>query len=197
MSNTSEKAMLGDPAPLGLSAFAITTFLLSFANAGLLPASTVAVVMPLAFTYGGITQLITGAFEMRKGNTFGFTAFTSYGAFWIFYAMLVFLKFAGIINPPASAVGMALILWGVFSLYMWIPTLNMNLTLTMTFFFLWLTFFSLGGGDLAGNSSLTQVGGYLGFLTAGFAAYTSFAIVTNSVMGSNTLPLGPRVIKRT
>jgi succinate-acetate transporter protein len=92
---------------------------------------------------------------------------------------------------------MALILWGVFSLYMWIPTLNMNLTLTMTFFFLWLTFFSLGVGDLAGNSSLTQVGGYLGFLTAGFAAYTSFAIVTNSVMGSNTLPLGPRVIKRT
>jgi succinate-acetate transporter protein len=193
-SSPTEKALLADPAPLGLAAFAFTTFLLSFANAGLLPATTAAVVMPLAFAYGGLGQLITGVFEMRKGNTFGFTAFSSYGAFWLFYALLVLFKSMGIINPPAIAIGTALILWGIFTFYMWIPTLTINLSLTLTFLFLWLAFFVLGAGDITGNTSLTQLGGYIGFLTAGFAAYTSFAIVTNSVVGPDTIPLGPKIL---
>jgi succinate-acetate transporter protein len=196
MSTISEKALLADPAPLGLAAFAITTFLLSFANAGLVPASTVAVVMPLALTYGGITQLIVGGFEMRKGNTFGFTAFTSYGAFWLFYALLVLLKMVGIIDPPATALGLALVLWGIFSLWMWIPTLSMNLALMLTFLFLWITFFALGSGDLLGNLNMTRLGGYLGLITAGFASYTSFAIITNSVMGSIRVPLGSKILVR-
>jgi succinate-acetate transporter protein len=196
MSSTSEKALMADPAPLGLAAFAFTTFLLSFSNAGFLPSTTAVVVMPLAFAYGGLGQVITGLFEMRKGNTFGFTAFSSYGAFWLFYALLVLLKSIGIINPPAIAIGTALVLWGMFTFYMWIPTLTMNLSLNLTFLFLWLAFFILGAGDITGNISFTQVGGYIGFLTAGFAAYTSFAIVTNSVIGPVTIPLGPKILSK-
>lgn len=192
----SEKALVADPAPLGLAAFAFTTFLLSFMNAGFLPSSTAQVVVPLAVFYGGLGQLLAGVFEMRKGNTFGFTAFSSYGAFWLFYALLVLLKSMNIINPPPAAIGVALILWGFFTLYMWIPAMFASLSLNLTFLFLWLTFFVLGTGDLTGNSLLTTIGGYLGFATAFFAAYTSFAIVTNSVVGPRTLPLGPGMRRR-
>ena len=186
-----EKALTADPAPLGLAAFAFTTFLLSFKNAGFLPASTANIVMPLAFAYGGFCQILTGAFEMRKGNTFGFTAFTSYGAFWMFYALVVLFASAGLITIPDAALGTALILWGFFTLYMWIPAMTASLTLNLTFLFLWLAFFFLGAGAVYGNTLVTNIGGYLGFLTAFFASYTSFAIVTNSVVGPGTIPLGP------
>jgi succinate-acetate transporter protein len=186
-----ERALLADPAPLGLAGFAFTTFLLSFDNSGLLPASTAMVVMPLAFAYGGFAQIITGAYEMRKGNTFGFTAFTSYGAFWMFYALLVLFASLGIITIPDAALGTALILWGFFTLYMWIPAMTTNLTLNLTFLFLWIAFFLLGAGALESSTLLTHLGGYVGFLTAFFAAYTSFAAVTNSVVGAGTIPTGP------
>ncbi len=193
MSATSmgEKALTADPAALGLAGFAFTTFLLSFQNAGLLPASTASIVMPLAFAYGGFAQIMTGSFEMRKGNTFGFTAFTSYGSFWMFYAIVVLLASLNVITIPAAALGTALILWGFFTLYMWIPAMTTNLTLNLTFLFLWLAFFFLGAGAVSGNMMITHIGGYLGFLTAFFAAYTSFAVVTNSVVGAGTIPVGP------
>jgi succinate-acetate transporter protein len=191
----SEKALLADPAPLGLAAFAFTTFLLSFKNAGLLPASTVAVVMPLAFAYGGLAQLMTGVFEMKKGNTFGFTAFTSYGSFWLFYAMLVLFAFTGVIDLAVlgTAIGAALVLWGILTLYLWIPATTISLSHNLVFLFLWITFFVLGAGDLMANGTATQIGGYLGIVTAACAAYTSFAIVTNSVVGKGTIPLGPAI----
>jgi len=190
MSVATDKALAADPASLGLAAFAFTTFLLSFANAGLLPAATVDVLLPLALAYGGLCQLLTGVFEMRKGNTFGFTAFCSYGAFWLFYALLVLLASMKVITPISSAVGATLILWGIFTLYMWIPSTTINRALSLVFLFLWITFFVLGVGDLYGIPSLTTIGGYLGIITASLAAYTSFAIVTNSVIGPGTIPLG-------
>ncbi len=191
---------MADPAPLGLAAFAFTTFLLSFANAGWLPASTALIVMPLAMFYGGTMQVIAGAFEMRKGNTFGFTAFSSYGAFWWFYAVVVLLgPTMGLIplGQLTAALGASLILWGLLTLYLWVPAMFANLSLNMTFLFLWLAFFALGAGNLVNGGTgtmaadLTVLGGYFGLLTAFFAAYTSFAIVTNSVVGVGTLPLGP------
>jgi len=192
----SEKALLADPAPLGLAAFAFTTFLLSFANAGLLdPATTVPVVLPLAFAYGGLAQLMTGVFEMKKGNTFGFTAFTSYGSFWLFYALLVLFGFTGIVSLAAvkTAIGTSLILWGLLTLYLWIPAMTVSMSHNLVFLGLWITFFLLGAGDLTGNLTITHAGGYLGILTAIFAAWTSFAIVTNSVVGKGTIPLGPPI----
>lgn len=195
MSTTSmgEKALLADPASLGLAGFSFTTFLLSFQNAGILSASTAQIVMPLAFAYGGFAQLATGMFEMRKGNTFGFTAFTSYGCFWMFYALIVLFSSLNIITISAVALGTALILWGFFTLYMWIPAMTANLTINLTFLFLWLAFFLLGAGAVWGNMTITHLGGYAGFLTAFFAAYTSFAVVTNSVVGPGTIPVGPGI----
>ena len=100
--------------------------------------------MPLAFSYGGFAQLLTGAFEMRRGNTFGFTAFTSYGSFWFFYGLLVFFSYLKIITIPVHALGIALILWGLFTLYMWANAMRLNLALNMTFLSLWLAFMALG-----------------------------------------------------
>jgi hypothetical protein len=197
MSTLSEKALTADPAPLGLSAFAITTFLLSFANLGLIPAASAVVVMPLALFYGGSAQLIAGCFEMRKGNTFGFTALSSYGAFWLFYAGLVLLGSMGIINPPPIALGVALVLWGIFTFYMWIPSMFINLSLALTFSFLWPAFLALGIGAGMNWQIATQVGGALGLGAAFFAGYTGFAVTTNSIVGPGTIPLGRGLKKKT
>jgi succinate-acetate transporter protein len=195
MLNQVNKSLLADPAPLGLAAFGFTTFLLSFVNAGILSASSVSVVMPLAFAYGGFAQLLTGAFEMRRGNTFGFTAFTSYGSFWFFYGLLVLFATMKIIVIPATALGVALILWGLFTLYMWANAIRLNLSLNLTFLFLWLAFFMLGFGAYYSSTVLTRIGGVFGFFTAFFAVYTSFAIVSNSIK-KDTLPLGPAFFQK-
>ncbi|AAT42869.1 acetate uptake transporter [Picrophilus oshimae] len=187
-------ALKADPAPLGLAGFGLTTFLLSFVNAGILSGSAVNVVMPLAFAYGGFAQLLTGAFEMRRGNTFGFTAFTSYGSFWFFYAFLVIFNDLKIISIPGKALGIALILWGLFTLYMWSGTFRLNLALFLTFLFLWLAFIALGFGSYYSMVELTRLGGIFGFLTAFFAVYTSFGIVNNSLK-PGTIPLGPAILK--
>lgn len=187
------KALMADPAPLGLAGFAFTTFLLSFTNAGIL--TDVGAVVPLAIAYGGLGQLMAGVFEMRKGNTFGFTAFSSYGGFWLFFALLELFAGLHMITISSTEVGYALILWGVFTLYMWLPAMMANFSLNLTFFFLWLAFFVLGAANITGNAMTLHIGGYLGFATAFFAAYTSFAIVTNSVR-PGTLPLGPGLFKK-
>ncbi len=187
------KALMADPAPLGLAGFAFTTFLLSFTNAGIVPAG--GAVVPLAIAYGGLGQLLAGVFEMRKGNTFGFTAFSSYGGFWIFYALLGLFAGTGMITVSSTEIGYALILWGFFTLYMWLPAMMASFSLNLTFLFLWLAFFVLGIANITGNAMTLHAGGYLGFATAFFAAYTSFAIVTNSVR-PGTLPLGPGLFKK-
>ncbi len=189
------KSLLADPAPLGLAGFAFTTFLLSFINAGILSPASVSVVMPLAFSYGGFAQLLTGAFEMRRGNTFGFTAFTSYGSFWFFYGIMVLLASMKIITLPATGIGVALILWGLFTLYMWVNAIRLNLALNLVFLFLWLTFIILGFGSYYSLTDLTRIGGVLGIITAFLAAYTSFAVVSNSIK-ANSIPLGPAFFKK-
>ncbi len=190
------KALSADPAPLGLAGFAFTTFLLSFVNAGFITSASVNVVVPLAVAYGGLAQLIAGSWEMRRGNTFGFTAFTSYGAFWEFYALLVILADLHIISSiPAVGIGWALVLWGIFTLYMWGGAMMANTALNLTFLTLFLAFFTLGFGNMYSNTALLHAGGYFGILAAFFAAYTSFAIIINS-MRPNTIPLGPGLGKK-
>ena len=191
-----EKALMADPAPLGLAGFAFTMFLLSFINVGWLDAAAVGVVVPLALFYGGLGQLLAGAFEMRKGNTFGFTAFSSYGAFWLFFASMIILNNLGLIETPPVAVGTALLLYGVFTFYMWIPAMFANLGLNLTFLFLWLAFVFLGLGDVLPNALAKTAGGYFGILAAAAAAFTSFAIVVNSNLGAGTVPLGPGMRRR-
>lgn len=188
-----------NPAPLGLAGFGLTTVVLSSINAGLLtgdgPTLTAAVV-PLAFAYGGVGQIIAGVLEYKNGNTFGTVAFTSYGLFWWWYAFLLWTAGAGWIKPPAgNAVGVTLLMWGVFTLYMWIPTFRLNLCLWSIFLFLWITFFLLAGADLGMSSGWRTAGGWLGLLTGLDALYVSFAEVTNATLNRAALPLGAPILR--
>src|SRR5512142_2126149 len=185
---------LANPAPLGLAGFGITTLLLSCINAGLLPAEATPVVVPLAFAFGGVAQIITGVLEFVNGNTFGTVAFTSYGLFWWWYAFLVWTIGAGWIKPPAPVgVATALLMWGVFTLYMWVATFRSNKGVWSVFLLLWITFFLLAAGDF-GIAAGKTIGGYLGILTGIAALYVSFAEVTNGAFGRIVLPLGDPII---
>lgn len=186
---------IADPAPLGLAAFAMTTLVLSSFNAGFLDKSASAVVLPLALFYGGLTQLLAGMWEFRRGNTFGATAFSSFGAFWLAYYGLVKGTLPGLIgSTPANtgnAVGLFLLLWGVFTLYMTIAALRVNMAVLGVFVTLTVTFVVLAIGSFAANDTITKVGGWLGLLTGLIAWYASFAGVAASTFGRPVVPTGP------
>jgi succinate-acetate transporter protein len=182
---------IADPAPLGLAAFALTTFLLSLFNAGLLNEAGEPVVFSLALFYGGLGQFAAGMWEFKNKNTFGATAFSSYGAFWLaFWGLEHF--YAGKI-PAAQlevAVGWFLIAWGIFTAYMWIGSFKVNTAVMMVFLLLTATFFLLGLGDLLGATGIGMIGGYVGIATAIAAWYASAAVVINTNFGRTVLPVG-------
>jgi uncharacterized protein len=186
------KVVQANPAALGLVCFGLTTVLLSLINAGVLPIGGEPVVIPLAIAFGGSAQILAGLMEVKLGNTFGMTAFIAYGAFWWWFALLLMLGHNGVLDLSAahSTIGVALLLWGVFSLYMWIATFKLSRVLFLIFLTLWVTFFLLGSGALFGMAMLTQLGGWLGLLCGSMALYGSFAIITNSTFGKTVLPLG-------
>src|SRR5215217_6711861 len=146
-----------DPAPLGLAGFAMTTFVLSMFNSQLVNTEGEPVVLGLALAYGGLAQLLAGMWEFRTGNTFGATAFTSFGAFWIsFWAFEQF--FAKDVKDPTSlgnAVGLYLIAWGIFTTYMFVASLRVSAAVAVVFALLATTFILLGIGDAAGNDTIT------------------------------------------
>jgi len=188
-----------NPAPLGLAGFGLTTVILSSVNAGLLQgesAALTAVVVPLAFAYGGVAQIIAGLLEFRNGNTFGTVAFTSYGLFWWWYAFLLWTVGAGWLKAPApSAVGLTLLLWGVFTFYMWIPTFRASLGVWSIFLLLWITFLLLAAGDLGLGAAWRVAGGRLGLVTGADALFVSFAEVTNATFKRTVIPLGSPILK--
>jgi uncharacterized protein len=180
---------IADPGPLGLAAFALTTFILSAVNAGWIHKGTEPVVFGLALMYGGIAQLLAGMWEFRKGNTFGATAFTSYGAFWL--SFWAFVQFYATKVPKADAsqaVGIFLLAWGIFTLYMLVASLRTTAAVAVVFALLTITFFLLAFGELGTSSGLTKLGGWFGIATAAGAWYASFAGVTNSTFGKTVLP---------
>ena len=180
---------VADPGPLGLAAFALTTFLLSLANAGILKGTGPNIVIPVALLYGGAAQIIAGIFEFFNRNTFGATAFTSYGAFWMaFGGIFVFPGVASALGP--NSVALFLLAWTIFTLYMMIGSFRVNVALTVVFILLFLAFLTLTIGAF-GSSGMTTIGGYIGILTALAAWYTSFAGVLNSVSGKAVMPVGP------
>lgn len=183
---------IADPAPLGLAAFAMTTFLLSAFNSGLVGNEKLkAVVLPLALFYGGLAQFMAGMWEFRKANTFGALAFTSYGAFWLSYA--AFAKFVepSLGDGATKAAGLFLLGWTIFTAYMTVAALQVNGAVLSVFVFLTLTFLALTVGELTGSKSIAHAGGYLGLLTAVLAWYTSFAGVTNFTFKRTVLPVVP------
>jgi uncharacterized protein len=195
-----------DPAPLGLGAFALTTFVFSLVNAGIIqqgedPAQQIVnLFLPLALFYGGLAQLIAGLFEFRTGNTFALTGFVSYGAFWISLAVLNLMARQGIIAETrlAEAQGWFFLGWTIFTAIMLIATFGLNVGLMVTFVLLLLTFILLTIGDLAGGPPaggtgllFVQLGGYVGIITAIAAWYVAAADVINDTLGREVLPVGP------
>jgi len=181
---------VADPAPLGLAAFALTTFVLSFFNADLVNKGGEPVVLGLALAYGGLAQLLAGMWEFKNNNTFGATAFSSFGAFWI--SLFVFDQFLADSVPAdqlGNAVGLYLIGWGVFTAYMFIASLRVSIAVAIVFALLAPTFIVLGIGNSADNSTIIQIGGWLGIATAVAAWYASFASVTNKTFGRVVLPV--------
>jgi succinate-acetate transporter protein len=183
---------IADPGPLGLAAFALTTFVLSMYNAGLLGSGSEPVVFGLALAYGGLAQFVAGMWEFRTGNTFGAVAFTSFGAFWL--SFWAFEQFFSADVPKADVghgVGLFLIAWGIFTLYMFVASLRTTAAVALVFALLTLTFFALGIGDAGAHTSITHLGGWLGLATAAAAWYASFAAVTNSTFRRTVLPVRP------
>jgi uncharacterized protein len=182
---------IADPAPLGLAAFALTTFVLSMFNSGLVSEKGEPIVLGLALAYGGLAQLLAGMWEFKNNNTFGATAFSSFGAFWLslwaynqFYADKITDK-----ADAGHAVGLYLIAWGIFTAYMFIASLRTSVAVSVVFGLLTATFFVLGIGDSGANTDIVKIGGYLGLATALAAWYASFAVVTNKTYGRIVLPV--------
>ena len=181
-----------DPGPLGLGAFAMTTFVLSIYNANLVHVAGTPVVLGLALAYGGIAQLLAGMWEFRTGNTFGAVAFTSFGAFWISFFVLV--QFVAKTIPAAdlnNALAVYLYAWGIFTTYMFVASLRTTGAVALVFALLAVTFFLLAIGDSGNNSDVTHAGGWVGLATAIAAWYASFAGVLNSTFGRVVLPVMP------
>ena len=181
-----------DPGPLGLAAFALTTFVLSMFNSGLVSSAGEPVVLGLALAYGGLAQLLAGMWEFRTGNTFGAVAFTSFGAFWLsFWAYVAFYADSVPAGDAGHAVGLYLIGWGIFTAYMFVASLRTTGAIAVVFALLAVTFFLLGIGEAGAHESITKAGGYFGLATAAAAWYASFAAVTNSTFGRTVMPVVP------
>ena len=184
-------AQIADPAPLGLAGFALTTFMLSTFNAGLLPVSAEVAILGVALFYGGLAQLFAGMWEFAKGNTFGALAFSSYGAFWM---SLWYLIVHSGLKPADSAkgVGIFLLAWTIFTLYMTVVAARISGLLFGLFAILLVTFAFLTVGRFAAAPAITHIGGYLGLVTAFVAWYASFAGVMNGTTKKVVLPTWPR-----
>ena len=193
---------VADPAPLGLAAFALTTFIFSLANAGIIVQGSdpsqqiVNLYLPLALFYGGLAQLIAGVFEFRTGNTFALTGFVSYGAFWIALATMNIFARQFEIAPSrlAEAQGWFFLGWAIFTAIMLIAAFGTNAGLITTFVLLLATFVLLAAGDLLGGPEkapgIIHLGGYVGIATAIAAWYVAAADVINDTFGRTVLPVG-------
>ncbi|MVN22127.1 acetate uptake transporter [Mucilaginibacter arboris] len=178
-----------NPGPLGLLGFGMTTVLLNLHNAGFFEINSM--VLAMGVFYGGTAQVIAGILESKKNNTFGMTAFISYGFFWLTLVGLIVMPKLGWI-APASETAMAsyLVMWGIFTGLLFIGTLRLNRALQIVFATLTILFFLLAAGDATGNKSITHFAGYEGLLCGFSAIYTGAAILLNDVYGKSFWPLG-------
>lgn len=184
------KDVYANPAPLGLFAFGMTTVLLNIHNAGFFELDSM--VLAMGIFYGGIAQVIAGIIEAKKNNTFGFTAFTSYGFFWLTFVGLLVLPKLGWAAPVSTTSLVAyLVMWGIFTFLLFIGTLRINMALQLVFGTLTLLFILLAVGDSTGNESIKTFAGYEGILCGAIAIYAAFAQVINELSGKVVLPIGP------
>lgn len=181
---------IADPAALGLGAFGMSTFLLSFANAGIFPGAAVAV-LGLGLFYGGVAQIIAGIWEFVQANTFGALAFVSYGAFWLAYWWTITTPDMEE-NAGGEGMGTFLILWAVFTAFLVVPCTRISVLLTVLFSAAAITFVLLAIGAYASSDVITRAAGYTGFVVGIFGLYGCFASVVNATWHRTVIPLGSR-----
>jgi hypothetical protein len=188
---TDETAIkLGNPAPLGLMGFGMTTVLLNLHNAGLFKLN--AMILAMGICYGGLAQIIAGILEFRKGNTFGMTAFSSYGLFWLSLVFLIIFPGIGLSEAPGSAAMAAyLFIWGVFTFIMFFGTLKTNRALQFVFISLAILFWLLATGEALSDVLVTRIAGIEGIICGLSAMYLSFAEILNDAHGRTVLPICP------
>jgi succinate-acetate transporter protein len=178
-----------NPAPLGLMGFGMTTVLLNIHNAGFFPINSA--ILAMGICYGGIAQVIAGILEFKKGNTFGLTAFTSYGFFWLSLVTLIVLPKMGIGTiTPEGFMAWYLIMWGIFTLFMFIGTLKVNRALQFVFGSLVVLFFLLAARDLTGSTLIGKIAGFEGIVCGASAIYLAMAEVINEKFSKEILPIG-------
>jgi len=195
MSESNAIDTTGNPAPLGLMGFGMTTVLLNLHNAGFFPLDTM--ILAMGIFYGGIAQVIAGIMEWKKGNTFACTAFTSYGMFWLSLVALLWMPKTSLALPgPASSLSAYLVMWGIFTLVLFVGTLRLNRALQLVFFTLTVLFFLLAIGHSTGSATVTKVAGWVGLLCGFSAIYTGLAQVLNEVKGHTVWPIGPMAKKQ-
>lgn len=187
MSTVKPENTVANPAPLGLLGFGMTTILLNLHNAQIIPLSAVIVAMG-AFV-GGAAQLVAGIMEFRNRNTFGATAFTSYGFFWLSLIFIWMNPFKGINAADSKSVAFYLLLWGIYTAFMFVGTLKHNRGTQVVFCTLALLFLTLSAADFTGNESIALFGGWLGIFCGASAIYNSVAQVVNNEFGKMILPL--------
>jgi len=188
---TQIKDTTGNPAPLGLLGFGMTTVLLNLHNAGFFELN--AMILAMGICYGGVAQVIAGIMEWRKNNTFAATAFLSYGLFWLsLVTMIVLTKLGWGAASNDTAMAAYLAMWGLFTLVMFIGTLRLNRALQIVFGTLAILFFLLALGDFTNASpGFKHLTGYEGIVCGFSAIYTGLAQVLNELFGKVVLPLGP------
>jgi succinate-acetate transporter protein len=182
----------GNSAPLALAAFAVTTFMLSMINAGLVNAGITPVVFGVALMFGGLTQLIAGVIQFRTGNTFGGVLFSTFGAFWL--SLFAIAEFFLNDVPPAQAghaLGLFLYAFGIFTVWIFVASFRTNVVVVVALAGLAATFFVLGAGNYGGSSGLVHTGGWLGLAVAALAAYLSCAELCEAAYKRAVLPVWP------
>ena len=189
-------APAADPAPLGLGAFALTTFLLSAANAGWMGSASGDAWLGYAFAYGGLCQLLAGMWEFRNRNVFGATAFSTYGGFWIGLGLWALLVAPTAGTKAGHDVGWILLAFAIFNTYMLFWSTMVNAAVFAVFLTLEATEIILFIGNFAANTGIIKFGGYVGILTALVAWYTSAAGVGNGIAGRVILPVGQPFVKQ-
>ena len=183
--------LLADPAAVGLSAFALSTMVLSFINVGVVDKSALPVALGLALAYGGIVQLLAGMWAFVKNDTFAAVALSSYGGFWIsFWALNEFFLPKIPAAHQAAALALYLFAWGVFSFWMWLISFRVSMSVQFVFLTLWPAYVLLGLGTVLPSSLLFHLGGAFGIATAAFAWYTAFAITANTTLRRDIAPMG-------
>jgi succinate-acetate transporter protein len=183
------KDTTANPAPLGLLGFGMTTVLLNLHNVGLFGLDSM--ILGMGLFYGGLAQIVAGIMEWKKKNTFGTTAFTSYGLFWLtLVALLVLPKLGWGEAPSKSALAAYLFMWGLFTCVMFVGTLKLSRALQVVFASLTLLFWLLALADAVENPAITRVAGVVGIFCGFSAIYTGLGQVLNEMHGKSVFPLG-------